>query len=78
MASYETARKYLDITQRVDIVNQRTLVISDLLDMLNEHLNSRHGENLEWIVIVLVFLSVMLAVSKIYIRIRHLFDETVI
>jgi uncharacterized Rmd1/YagE family protein len=45
---------YLEIPQRVDLINQRTDVIGDLLAMLREHLNSTHGEFLEWIVIILI------------------------
>ena len=38
----------------MELLNQRVGVISDLLDMLKEHLNSTHGEYLEWIVIILI------------------------
>ncbi|CAG8839747.1 30367_t:CDS:10, partial [Gigaspora margarita] len=51
---YEAIRGYLAIFQRVDLLNQRVAVISGLLDMLKEHLTSSHGEQLEWIVIILI------------------------
>ncbi|CAG8513931.1 9451_t:CDS:10 [Cetraspora pellucida] len=51
---YSAIRGYLEISQRVELLNQRVAVISDLLDMLKEHLTSSHGEQLEWIVIVLI------------------------
>ncbi|KAJ3289689.1 hypothetical protein HK104_007291 [Borealophlyctis nickersoniae] len=51
---YMAIRGYLEISQRVDLINQRVSVISDLLDMLKEHLTSSHGEQLEWIVIILI------------------------
>ncbi|KAJ3251530.1 hypothetical protein HK103_002276, partial [Boothiomyces macroporosus] len=51
---YRAIRGYLEISQRVELLNQRVGVISDLLDMLKEHLNSSHGEQLEWIVIILI------------------------
>jgi uncharacterized Rmd1/YagE family protein len=54
---YQAVRGYLEISQRVELLNQRVAVISDLLDMLKEHLNSSHGEQLEWIVIVLIGIS---------------------
>lgn len=56
---------YLEINQRVELLNQRTSVISDLLDMLKEHLNSSHGEQLEWIVIVLIFFEIVIGVVTI-------------
>ncbi|KAJ2546902.1 sporulation protein rmd1 [Coemansia sp. RSA 1933] len=51
---YTAIREYLEIPQRVEIMNHRVSVISDLLDMLNGHLNGMHGEFLEWIVIILI------------------------
>ncbi|KAG0316897.1 hypothetical protein BGZ99_006619 [Dissophora globulifera] len=62
---YSAIRGYLEIGQRVELLNQRTLVISDLLDMLKEHLNSSHGEQLEWIVIVLIFFEIVIGVITI-------------
>ena len=41
---YSAIRGYLEISQRVELLNQRCAVISDLLDMLKEHLNSTHGK----------------------------------
>jgi uncharacterized Rmd1/YagE family protein len=51
---YQAIRGYLEISQRVELLNQRVAVISDLLSMLKEHLNSTHNEQLEWIVIALI------------------------
>lgn len=41
---YSAIRGYLEISQRVELLNQRVEVISDLLDMLKDHLNSSHGK----------------------------------
>ncbi|KAJ3220217.1 hypothetical protein HK099_004434 [Clydaea vesicula] len=68
---YNAIRKYLEITQRVELLNQRVSVISDLLEMLKENLNSTHGENLEWIVIVLVFMEIVLGVAMILVDFIH-------
>ncbi|KAG0243743.1 hypothetical protein BGX31_010294 [Mortierella sp. GBA43] len=62
---YSAIRGYLEINQRVELLNQRTSVISDLLDMLKEHLNSSHGEQLEWIVIILIFFEIVIGVVTI-------------
>lgn len=67
---YKAARSYLEISQRVDVLNQRMSVISDLLDMLKEHLTSLQGEYLEWIVIILVAIEVIIGVIEIYIMIN--------
>ncbi len=62
---YTAIRGYLEINQRVELLNQRTSVLSDLLDMLKEHLNSRHGEQLEWIVIVLIAFEILIGLITI-------------
>lgn len=59
---YTAMRSYLEISQRVELLNQRVDVISDLLGMLKDHLNSSHGEQLEWIVIWLIGIEIVVAV----------------
>ncbi|KAI8881771.1 DUF155-domain-containing protein [Backusella circina FSU 941] len=59
---YSAIRGYLEISQRVELLNQRVEVISDLLEMLKDHLNSSHGEQLEWIVIWLIGMEIVVAV----------------
>jgi uncharacterized Rmd1/YagE family protein len=55
----------LEISQRVELLNQRCGVLSDLLDMLREHLNSAHGETLEWIVIILIGIEILIGLVEI-------------
>ncbi|KAJ2392254.1 sporulation protein rmd1 [Coemansia sp. RSA 2559] len=65
---YTAIREYLEIPQRVEIMNHRVSVISDLLDMLNGHLNGMHGEFLEWIVIILIGVEIIIGVVTITIE----------
>ncbi|KAJ1851398.1 sporulation protein rmd1 [Coemansia sp. RSA 2703] len=65
---YMAIREYLEIPQRVEIMNHRVSVISDLLDMLNGHLNGMHGEFLEWIVIILIGVEIIIGVVTITIE----------
>ncbi|KAJ2660876.1 sporulation protein rmd1 [Coemansia sp. RSA 1200] len=65
---YAAIREYLEIPQRVEIMNHRVSVISDLLDMLNGHLNGMHGEFLEWIVIILIGVEIIIGVVTISIE----------
>lgn len=46
-------------------------VISDLLDMLKENLNSTHGENLEWVVIILIAFEIVIGVVMILVDYVH-------
>ncbi|RKP04311.1 hypothetical protein CXG81DRAFT_2452, partial [Caulochytrium protostelioides] len=62
---YMAVRGYLEISQRVDLINQRLSVISDLLDMLKENLTSTHDEQLEWIIIILIVFEIIAALITI-------------
>lgn len=58
---YQATRGYLEINQRVSLLNTRLEVINDLLQMLKEQLGHAHEEYLEFIVIVLVGVEVLVA-----------------
>lgn len=62
---YQATRGYLEITQRVQLLNQRLEVISDLLQMLKEQMGYAHGEYLEFIVIVLIAAEILVAIVNI-------------
>ncbi|KAG0657747.1 sporulation protein rmd1 [Monosporozyma unispora] len=62
---YQATRGYLEINQRVALLNQRLEVISDLLQMLKEQLGHSHEEYLEFIVIVLVGVEVFISLVNI-------------
>ena len=62
---YQATRGYLEINQRVALLNQRLEVISDLLQMLKEQLGHSHEEYLEFIVILLVGVEVIISVVNI-------------
>src|SRR5271169_5198362 len=55
LPTYEATRIYLEINQRVQLLNQKVDVISDLLQMLKQQMTHSHSEYLEWIGIVPLF-----------------------
>ena len=58
---YSAVRSYLEIEQRVTLLTERLDVIADLLAVLREQGSRRHGEVLEWIVIVLIAAEILVA-----------------
>merc|ERR1719359_2342033 len=62
---YVACRGYLDIDKRVDILNQRLGVLKDLYDLLQNSLNVKHGNKLEWIIIILILLEVLLELLEL-------------
>ncbi len=62
---YRAVRCYLEISQRVEVLNQRCAVLSDMLDMLRDHANIMHGEKLELIIIGLITLEIFVGLVHI-------------
>jgi uncharacterized Rmd1/YagE family protein len=58
---YNAVRAYLEMDQRVSLLQERVGVIADLLAVLKDQLSHTHGEYLEWIVIVLIAAEILVA-----------------
>jgi len=59
---------YLEISQRVTLLNQRAEVISDLLDMLSEHTTSKKLTYQTWIIIVLIIIAICIAIAEVAVK----------
>lgn len=57
---YFTLMKYLEMTQRIDLLNHKLSMIHELLDMLAEEQHQKHSSSLEWIIIILIALEIVL------------------
>ncbi len=57
--AYEMMARYLDITSRVDILNQKIDVIHDLFGMLAAEQYHKHSSTLEWIIILLIAVEIV-------------------
>ncbi|TRM60403.1 hypothetical protein BD626DRAFT_559094 [Schizophyllum amplum] len=62
---YDAARSYLEIPQRINLLNTRVEVLQDLLQLLKESVSSRHAERLEQVVIALIGIEIVLGVITI-------------
>jgi len=62
---YEAARSYLEIPQRIELLNTRVEVLQDMLELLKESVSSRHAERLEQIVIALIGIEIVLGIITI-------------
>lgn len=61
---YMKAANYLDIENRVEVLNQRLNVAHELFEMLGNELNHQHSSRLEWAIIILILIEVSLALFK--------------
>jgi len=62
---YDAARSYLEIPQRINLLNTRVEVLQDMLQLLKESVSSRHAERLEQIVIALIAIEIVLGIITI-------------
>ncbi|KAJ3267484.1 hypothetical protein HK104_005832 [Borealophlyctis nickersoniae] len=69
---YNAIRGYLEITSRAKLLNTRAEVISDLLDMLSEHMNSNEMTYITWIIIVLICIAVVIATGEVWVKVLRL------
>eukprot|EP00128_Syssomonas_multiformis_P014410 Colp12_sorted_trinity150504_noHs@30868 len=67
-ALYTAVRAYLDIKKRVDVLNQRLMVVHGILGMLKDQSNHIHGEKLEWIVIWLIVAEILIGIAGIVVE----------
>lgn len=66
---YSAARSYLEIPQRIDLLNARVEVLQDMLQLLKDQVTSSHSEWLEIIVIVLIVLEIILGLATMIVDI---------
>ena len=55
---------YLEMDDRVDLLNRRFSVLQEMLDMLRDQTNNAHGARLEWIVIWLIVVEVVIGLFE--------------
>jgi uncharacterized Rmd1/YagE family protein len=61
---YRLVERYLELPQRVEMLNKRVDVVRELLNLLSNELQFRHSSRLEVIIIILIMLELILALGK--------------
>ena len=56
---FESISRALDIPPRIRVLNQRLDHASSLVGLMQDHLNTRHGTRMEWIIIALIAVEVV-------------------
>jgi uncharacterized Rmd1/YagE family protein len=75
---YSTIRRYFEISQRANLLNSRADVLTDLLSMLSDHLNSNEMNYITLIIIALICIAVIIAIAEVIVKILRLqagFDD---
>lgn len=66
---YTLIANYLDLANRVEVLNQRLRIVHELFEMLGTELNHQHSSRLEWTIICLIVIEVLLSIFRDILRI---------
>lgn len=61
---YKRVCQYMELEDRVEVLNNRLMVLQEMLDMLRDHSNNAHSARLEWIVIWLIVVEVIVGLFE--------------
>lgn len=61
---YALIANYLDLANRVEVLNQRLGIVHELFEMLGNELNHQHSSRLEWTIICLIVIEVVLTIFR--------------
>ncbi|GAX76442.1 hypothetical protein CEUSTIGMA_g3887.t1 [Chlamydomonas eustigma] len=62
---YKRVIEYLELGERVELLNSRFTVLQEMLDMLRDHQTNIHGVRLEWIVIWLIAVELLVGLLEV-------------
>tara|TARA_B100001971_G_scaffold84647_1_gene78207 strand:+ start:316496 stop:317257 length:762 start_codon:yes stop_codon:yes gene_type:complete len=57
---YRRMADYLELAQRLDILQKKIETINEILSLLTDELNHRHSSTLEWIIIILILIEIVI------------------
>lgn len=65
---YESVREYMEVESRVEVLNEKLGVASDLLDAIHNHLNNSAMERITWIIIWLIVVACLVELGEVLAR----------
>ncbi|KAK5858053.1 hypothetical protein PBY51_011248 [Eleginops maclovinus] len=61
---YDKTCQFLNISRRVNVVNQKLEHCTQLTDLMRSHLSEKHSLRLEWMIVILITIEVLFELSK--------------
>lgn len=68
---YEMSIKFLDLTQRIHVLNTKLNIIRDLYSILSDELKHGHSFRLEVIIVLLIALEVCIGILHLFLAFKH-------
>ena len=65
LGEYQAARDYLEIRNRMDVLNHRCGILGEMFEMIRSEQEAKHSSYLEWIVIILIVVEVVLEIIEL-------------
>ncbi|KAG0696598.1 hypothetical protein DFH29DRAFT_950404 [Suillus ampliporus] len=65
---YEAVREYMEIGERVQVLNEKLGMASEFLDAIHDHLNNTAMERISWIVIWLIVVAILVELGEVIAR----------
>jgi hypothetical protein len=65
---YAGIRDYLEITPRIQVLNERCKVFLELAEILSDSIADTKMSTITWIIIVLIIISILVTVSEVGLR----------
>ncbi|KAK6458371.1 nuclear division protein [Scheffersomyces xylosifermentans] len=66
---YNAVREYLEIDQRVQVLNDRCKVFLEFVDIVSDSMNEKNTNRITWMIIVIIFLSLSVSVFEFFLEI---------
>lgn len=61
---YNAVRDYLEIDQRVQVINDRCKVFLEFLDIVNDSINEKNTSRITFMIIIIIFLSLLVSLFE--------------
>ncbi|KAF7308667.1 DUF155 domain-containing protein [Mycena chlorophos] len=65
---YDAVREYMEISGRVQVLNEKIAVASDFLDLIHDFLNNLSMERITWIIIWLIVAAILVELGEVLAR----------
>ncbi|KKA29963.1 hypothetical protein TD95_003779 [Thielaviopsis punctulata] len=69
---YSAIREYLELENRIRVLNERCQVFLDLTEILSDSIADSNMSTITWIIIMLIVVSIMVTVTEVLIRVSIL------
>lgn len=68
---YSAVREYLEIDQRVQVLNDRCKVFLEFADIISDSINEKNTSRVTWMIIVIIFMSLLVSLFEFVLQVAR-------